>query len=55
MGYELQDNTEKDYSAQLEKALALSVQLGNYPKAVIDVHVTVLEDGGGAFAAALTW
>eukprot|EP00123_Amoebidium_parasiticum_P005436 comp16629_c0_seq1/m.14813 comp16629_c0_seq1/g.14813 ORF comp16629_c0_seq1/g.14813 comp16629_c0_seq1/m.14813 type:complete len:267 (-) comp16629_c0_seq1:641-1441(-) len=54
VGSLIQDANAKDLSAQLDSALALSIQLENYPKSVIDVHVTVLENAGGVFAAALT-
>eukprot|EP01134_Creolimax_fragrantissima_P000361 CFRG0361T1 len=45
---------EKEYSIKLANALAICVQLEAYPKSVIDVVVTVLDDNGGAYGLALT-
>jgi ribonuclease PH len=50
-----QENGEKELSSMFDNALSLSVQLDAYPKAKIDVRVTIIEDDGGADMAALTW
>lgn len=49
-----QDNEEKDLSAMLEEALEPAVCLEKFPKARMDVFVTVLEDDGSVLAAAMT-
>eukprot|EP00051_Salpingoeca_urceolata_P011742 m.145922 g.145922 ORF g.145922 m.145922 type:complete len:259 (+) comp17235_c0_seq2:229-1005(+) len=49
-----QDAEEKELSAVLEQALAPSLMLHKYPKSVISVFVTVVEDDGSALAAAIT-
>ena len=48
------DAAEIEAAALLEQALAPSVRLDLFPKAVVDVYVTVIEDDGGALAAAIT-
>lgn len=45
---------ERELGASLSRALAASVILERYPKSKIEVSVFVLEDGGSAFAAAVT-
>lgn len=47
----MQDDEEKDLSGLVRQALAPAVLLEKYPKALIDVYITVLEsDGCGLFA-----
>jgi ribonuclease PH len=48
-----QDPDEMELSAIVEEALAPAVMLHKLPKCVLSVFVTVLEDDGGVFAAAI--
>ncbi|XP_064652214.1 exosome complex component MTR3-like [Lineus longissimus] len=48
------DMMDKDYSVLLMDALEPAVCLDKYPKSVVDVFVTVLENDGSALAAAIT-
>ncbi|KAJ9075328.1 3'-5'-exoribonuclease [Entomophthora muscae] len=52
----LKDNKEKEMSSMLEQALAPAIRLESYPKAAIEVFVTVIENGGtySCLAAAIT-
>eukprot|EP00037_Helgoeca_nana_P029990 m.366161 g.366161 ORF g.366161 m.366161 type:complete len:279 (-) comp28092_c0_seq12:2147-2983(-) len=50
----VQDDEEKEAAAMVVEALATSVRLEKYPKSLIDLHVTVLEDDGSVLAAAIT-
>lgn len=45
---------ERGLSSAMAAALSSSVQLQQYPKSVISVHALVLQDDGGALAAAIT-
>lgn len=45
---------ERELGALLSRALCATVRLDCYPKSSIEVHVFILEDGGGASAAAVT-
>nr|XP_022299694.1 exosome complex component MTR3-like [Crassostrea virginica] len=49
-----QDNEEKDYSSQLQDALEPAVCLHKFPKAQVNVYITVLQNDGCALAASLT-
>ncbi|TDH70164.1 hypothetical protein CCR75_003988 [Bremia lactucae] len=48
-----QDPDEMELSAIVEEALAPAVMLHKLPKCVLSVFVTILEDDGGALAAAI--
>ncbi|XP_033103266.1 exosome complex component MTR3-like isoform X2 [Anneissia japonica] len=48
------DAQEKEFSVIVQKALESAVCLSKFPKAQLDIFVTVLEDGGSCLAAALT-
>ncbi|XP_071961973.1 exosome complex component MTR3-like [Antedon mediterranea] len=48
------DGEEKDYSVIIQQALSPAVCLSKFPKAQVDIFVTVLEEGGSCLAAALT-
>eukprot|EP00965_Chrysotila_dentata_P214844 6188419-Pleurochrysis_carterae.AAC.7 len=45
---------ERELSASLTTALSSSIQLDRYPKSVISINVLVMQDDGGALAAAVT-
>lgn len=45
---------ERELSAALSAALSASVQLDRYPKSTLAVHALVIEDDGGALAAAIS-
>jgi exosome complex component MTR3 len=45
---------ERELGATLSRVLSAAVRLSAYPKSKIEVAVFVLEDGGGALAAAVT-
>jgi len=45
---------ERSMSMTMTAALVGSIQLGEYPKSLITVNALVLQDGGGALAAAIT-
>ena len=47
-------NDERDLSRKVENAISSSVRLSLYPKTVINIHVLILQDAGGAAAAATT-
>lgn len=47
------DEEEEDLSLQLTRALSMCVRLEKYPKSTVDVYCLVLQDDGGAFAAAI--
>ncbi|XP_013381571.1 exosome complex component MTR3-like [Lingula anatina] len=49
-----QDNQEKDYSVILLEALEPAVRLEKFPKAKLDIFVTVLEDDGSSLSGAIT-
>lgn len=49
-----QDNEERDYSSILLQALEPAVRLEKFPKAQIDIFVTVLQNDGSALAGAIT-
>ncbi|KAK3605312.1 hypothetical protein CHS0354_003958 [Potamilus streckersoni] len=49
-----QDIEEKDYSVQLLEALEPAVCLDKFPKAQMNIYVTVLQNDGSALAAAIT-
>lgn len=49
--YELE---EKEVQQQLTEALAVSIHLEAFPKAVLEAYVQVLQDEGGVLASALT-
>ncbi|KAL4234506.1 Nuclear receptor coactivator 7 [Mactra antiquata] len=49
-----QDNEEKDYSVQLLEALEPAVLLHKFPKAQVNIYVTVLQNDGSALAASIT-
>eukprot|EP01094_Clydonella_sp_ATCC50884_P025248 TRINITY_DN6571_c0_g1_i1.p1 TRINITY_DN6571_c0_g1~~TRINITY_DN6571_c0_g1_i1.p1 ORF type:complete len:273 (+),score=101.38 TRINITY_DN6571_c0_g1_i1:259-1077(+) len=51
-GYQPSDE-EKELSKMLVQAVSVGIRLESYPKSLISCHVLVLEDGGGAFAAAV--
>ncbi|XP_065181482.1 exosome complex component MTR3-like [Sycon ciliatum] len=48
------DGEENDMSRALTKAMEAAVILERFPKAKVDIHVMVVEDGGGVLAAAMT-
>ncbi|KAI9179681.1 3'-5'-exoribonuclease [Blastocladiella emersonii ATCC 22665] len=52
----VKDVVEKEYSRVVAEALSPAVRLDSFPKASVDVHVTVLQDDGtlAAVAAAIT-
>jgi exosome complex component MTR3 len=50
----IQDREEKDLSVVLQHALEPVICLYKFPKAQVDVFVTVLENDGGALSAAIT-
>ena len=50
-GYELE---EKEIQQQLTEAIAVSIHLEAFPKAVLEAYVQVLQDEGGVLASALT-
>ncbi|KAF6041026.1 EXOSC6 [Bugula neritina] len=45
---------EKEYSVLMVDALSPCIILDRFPKAQVDIFVTILEDGGSAFPAAIT-
>ena len=45
---------EREFSSAMAAALSASVQLDRYPKSTLPVHVLVIEDDGGALAAAIS-
>jgi exosome complex component MTR3 len=47
------DAAELEADTLLEQALAPSIRLDLFPKAAVDVYVTVIEDDGAALAAAI--
>ncbi|XP_060066141.1 exosome complex component MTR3-like isoform X2 [Ylistrum balloti] len=49
-----QDSEEKDLSVQLLDALEPAVCMHKFPKAQVDIYVTVLQNDGSALAAAIT-
>lgn len=49
-----QDSEEKDYSVQLLEALEPAVLLHKFPKAQVNIYVTVLQNDGSALAASVT-
>lgn len=49
-----QDNEEKDLSVQLLDALEPAVCMHKFPKAQVDIYVTVLQNDGSALAASIT-
>lgn len=49
-----QDSEEKDMSVQLLEALEPAVCMHKFPKAQVDIYVTVLQNDGSALAAAIT-
>lgn len=49
-----QDPQEKEYSATVVQALSHAVILSRYPKSLIELHITVLEDGGSVLATAIS-
>ncbi|KAL3890967.1 hypothetical protein ACJMK2_003233 [Sinanodonta woodiana] len=49
-----QDVEEKDYSVQLLEALEPAICLDKFPKAQVNIYVTVLQNDGSALAAAIT-
>lgn len=49
-----QDNEERDYSSQLQDALEPAVCLHKFPKAQVNVYVTVLQNDGCPLATSLT-
>lgn len=49
-----QDSEEKDYSVQLLEALEPAVLLHKFPKAQVNIYVTVLQNDGSAIAASVT-
>jgi exosome complex component MTR3 len=49
-----QDTEEKDFSAILQQALEPAILLEKFPKARMDVYVTVLQDDGSALAGAIS-
>lgn len=49
-----QDNEERDYSCQLQDALEPAVRMDKFPKAQVNVYVTVLQNDGSPLAASLT-
>ncbi|XP_060590214.1 exosome complex component MTR3-like [Ruditapes philippinarum] len=49
-----QDTEEKDYSVQLLEALEPAVLLHKFPKAQVNIYVTVLQNDGSALAASIT-
>lgn len=48
------DDIQRDLSIIVQEALQPAVQLDKFPKARMDVFITVLEDDGSALAAAIT-
>eukprot|EP00038_Savillea_parva_P013100 m.208943 g.208943 ORF g.208943 m.208943 type:complete len:273 (+) comp24320_c0_seq1:50-868(+) len=50
----LLDQDEKDAAMVIEEALSTSVLLEKYPKSLIDIFITILEDDGSAIAAAIS-
>ncbi|XP_050413061.1 exosome complex component MTR3 [Patella vulgata] len=49
-----QDAEEKDLSVQLLEAFEPAVQLDKFPKAQVNVYITVLQNDGSALAASIT-
>uniref|UniRef100_A0A2P2I820 Exosome complex component MTR3-like n=1 Tax=Hirondellea gigas TaxID=1518452 RepID=A0A2P2I820_9CRUS len=47
------DRQVKELSTQLKETFQAAIVLEQYPKAQIDVHVTVIEDGGGLLSACI--
>ncbi|XP_052817283.1 exosome complex component MTR3-like [Mya arenaria] len=50
----MQDAEEKDYSVQLLEALEPAVLLHKFPKAQVNIYITVLQNDGSALAASMT-
>ena len=50
----VEDEAERAMGLAVGQALAQAVLLERYPKALIELHVTVLEEGGGVEALAVT-
>jgi exosome complex component MTR3 len=52
----IRDNEEKDISQLILAALVPAIKLENYPKSLIDIYITVLENGGtqSCLAAGIT-
>jgi len=48
------DSEEIELGLLLKECLECTVRMNLYPKSCIDVFVTILEDGGGVLAAAIT-
>lgn len=53
-GVNKEDREEEELGMVISEALSSTVCLNKYPKSVIEVGVTVIEDDGGVVAAALT-
>ena len=53
-GVNKDDREEEELGLVISEALSSTVCLNKYPKSVIEVGVTVIEDDGGVVAAALT-
>ena len=53
-GHKTEDREEEELSLVVSEALSSTVCLNKYPKSVIEVGVTVIEDDGAVVAAALT-
>ena len=49
-----QDSQEKDYSVQILEALEPAVCLHKFPKAQVNIYITVLQNDGSALAASIT-
>lgn len=49
-----QDSEGKDYSVQLLEALEPAVLLHKFPKAQVNIYITLLQNDGSALAAAIT-
>ena len=54
LGHRGEDREAEELGLVLAEALSATVCLNKYPKSVIEVGVTVIEDDGGVVAASLT-
>jgi len=50
----IQDDEERELSVAITQALSHAVRLDQYPKSLIDIYITVLENDGSDLAAAIT-
>ncbi|CAH1772772.1 unnamed protein product [Owenia fusiformis] len=50
----IEDDREKELSMTILEALKPAIRLDKFPKARLEIFITVLQDGGSALAAAIT-